>query len=347
MSASRSARATSSSSSARPARASTFIRLLIREQLPTAGSVRVAGRDLLHMQREPGAGAAATHRHLRGLPTAAQQDGLGERGLRARRDRHGRRDDPAARAATPQPRRPRDHAHHLPTQLSGGEQQRTAIARALVHDPAILAEPTGNLDPVTSWEIIQLLIQINELGTTVLMATQPGDRQRHATTRARARGRPPRSRRVGGGLRAGVLTDGLRSLRGLQRRACTAGVLAQRDDEPRRHRDRHPDARPPGGAPHRHRRPELGAGVHRGQGRGHRAPPRRDLRDPAGSAHRRRRGHAGRRIGRLRLPGRRHGAAARRYPRSSAASSTSAARTDITLFAPWRSASPIRTRRAT
>src|SRR5436190_661710 len=62
---------------------------------------------------------------------------------------------------------------HFPDQLSGGEKQRTAIARALVSRPKILIadEPTGNLDPVTSWEIIKLLVRVNELGTTMLMAT--------------------------------------------------------------------------------------------------------------------------------------------------------------------------------
>lgn len=64
-------------------------------------------------------------------------------------------------------------AGNYPHELSGGEQQRVAIARALVHRPALIIadEPTGNLDPISSWGIIQLLLKINQLGTTVILAT--------------------------------------------------------------------------------------------------------------------------------------------------------------------------------
>lgn len=66
-----------------------------------------------------------------------------------------------------------DKMEHYPREISGGEQQRVSLARALVNKPKVLIadEPTGNLDPVSTWEIIQLLLKINEFGTTVLLAT--------------------------------------------------------------------------------------------------------------------------------------------------------------------------------
>ena len=64
-------------------------------------------------------------------------------------------------------------SHHYPLQLSGGEKQRVAIARALIHRPQVIVadEPTGNLDPYHTADIIKLLVKINELGTTVILAT--------------------------------------------------------------------------------------------------------------------------------------------------------------------------------
>ena len=67
----------------------------------------------------------------------------------------------------------KDKADNFPKELSGGEKQRVAIARALVHRPSVIVadEPTGNLDPINTWDIIRLLVKINELGTTVVLAT--------------------------------------------------------------------------------------------------------------------------------------------------------------------------------
>lgn len=70
-----------------------------------------------------------------------------------------------------------DKMEKYPNQLSGGEQQKASLARALIHRPQVIIadEPTGNLDPISTWEIVQLLLKINEVGTTILLATHNKD----------------------------------------------------------------------------------------------------------------------------------------------------------------------------
>jgi cell division transport system ATP-binding protein len=153
---------------------STLIKLLIRDELATQGAVVLDGQDLARLNRrhvpKMRRKIGIIFQDFKLLPTktvwenvafALEVTGTPQRRIRPSVDRV-----LALVGLTAQ-------SKQIPAQLSGGEQQRTAIARALVHDPRLIIadEPTGNLDPLISWEILQLLLRINELGVTVLMAT--------------------------------------------------------------------------------------------------------------------------------------------------------------------------------
>jgi cell division transport system ATP-binding protein len=153
---------------------STLIKLLIRDEVATSGEVIVDGLNLARIPR-------------RQVPKIRRRIGIVFQDFKLLPTKNVFDNVAFALEVTGTPRRQirpavervlalvglMDQARQLPSQLSGGEQQRTAIARALVHDPRLIIadEPTGNLDPLISWEILQLLLRINELGVTVLMAT--------------------------------------------------------------------------------------------------------------------------------------------------------------------------------
>ncbi len=157
---------------------STLLRLLIRDELPTAGELIVDGQDLLRVPRrrvpELRRRIGIVFQDFKLLPTRTVRENVAF-ALEVTGTPRGRIGPAVDRALAVVGLSPQ--AEQLPTTLSGGEQQRTAIARALVHDPRLIIadEPTGNLDPLISWEIIQLLLRINELGVTVLMATHNAD----------------------------------------------------------------------------------------------------------------------------------------------------------------------------
>jgi putative ABC transport system ATP-binding protein len=82
-----------------------------------------------------------------------------------------------------------DRAYHQPTQLSGGEQQRVAVARALVNNPQVVFadEPTGNLDSVSTEEVLGVLRRLNDTGTTIVIVTHEPDVAKHGTRLLRLR----------------------------------------------------------------------------------------------------------------------------------------------------------------
>ena len=153
---------------------STLLRLVFREEPPSEGRVLVAGRNVAQMSE------AEVMRYRRDvgfvfqdfklLPDKTVFENL-TFVLRALGVRHEER---KLRAFDALKRMGLQHRmHSLPRELSGGEQQRVAIARAIVNDPVIILadEPTGNLDPDLSLEIMNLFREINARGTTVLVAT--------------------------------------------------------------------------------------------------------------------------------------------------------------------------------
>ncbi len=153
---------------------STIMRMLLREELPTAGDLWVAGK---HINRMPSSKVPLLRRSVgtvfqdfKLLPNETVYENVAFALEVIGRPRH------VVRQQVPQVLRLvglATKADRLPRQLSGGEQQRVSIARAFVNRPLILLadEPTGNLDPGTSVGIMRLLDRINRTGTTVVMAT--------------------------------------------------------------------------------------------------------------------------------------------------------------------------------
>jgi cell division transport system ATP-binding protein len=157
---------------------STIMRLLIKELDPTDGRIRVAGRDLADIERKKvpyyRRNVGVVFQDFKLLPTRTVYDNIAYALQVTGAPRK------QIRATLPDILRLTGLStklHNYPHQLSGGEQQRVAVARAFAsHPPLLLAdEPTGNLDPETSIGIMQLLYRINRAGTTVIVASHDNE----------------------------------------------------------------------------------------------------------------------------------------------------------------------------
>ena len=153
---------------------STLLRILTRELLPTSGKVMVATHDITKIKDKD-------------VPNLRRKVGVVFQDFKLLDDRTvfenvslalevlGKKDDEIVKQVEHILKLVEiwDKRNLFPKQLSGGEAQRTAIARAIVGKPGVLLadEPTGDLDPKTAWGVIQLLNEINSWGTTIFMAT--------------------------------------------------------------------------------------------------------------------------------------------------------------------------------
>ena len=157
---------------------STQIKMLLREEIPESGNVEVNGYNLVKMKRRQvplfRRGIGVVFQDFRLIPNMTVYDNVAfalrvtdvsTKFIRRRVPYILDLVDLAGKAKC------------MPQELSGGEQQRVALARALVNNPSLLIadEPTGNIDPQLSYEIVDLLSEINKCGTTVLMVTHEHD----------------------------------------------------------------------------------------------------------------------------------------------------------------------------
>ena len=153
---------------------STLMKLLMREEITTSGQIIVDGKNVNDLEQKE-------------VPYLRRTLGVIFQDFRLLEDRTVYENVAFAMQVIEAPRHImqksvstvldivglRDKVKHFPSQLSGGERQRVAIARAIVNDPKIVIadEPTGNLDPETSWDIMDIFQRINAAGTTIIMAT--------------------------------------------------------------------------------------------------------------------------------------------------------------------------------
>jgi cell division transport system ATP-binding protein len=153
---------------------STLIRLLLKEIDPTDGKIIVGGRDLARLKHGKvpllRRNVGCVFQDFKLLPTRTAAENVAY-ALKVQGESR-----PSIRRKVPEVMNMVGLAHKmdsLPDELSGGEQQRVSIARAVVNHPPLLVcdEPTGNLDPDTSVGIMQLLYRLNRAGTTILMVT--------------------------------------------------------------------------------------------------------------------------------------------------------------------------------